>query len=126
MVRRQAVDELVTRKNLIIAAVHSNPNWDEPDNDKAGYLEGLEASFTKTIEYIYHPELVEKDKKQKEIDYNDPFWSASKRNLDRLTEHYGREDDKSTVTEVVDQEKKTKDEIARVDKMLASLDQVDT
>jgi len=126
MVRRQAVEEMVQRKNLIVAAVHSNPNWDEEGNDKEGFFKNLEYGFNQAMEYIYHPELIERDRKKKEevIDWSHPFWQAAKRNIQRTHERYGRPNDKRSIIDLAEQEEETKERIAAADKMIKSIDQM--
>lgn len=82
MIQREAVQEIVQRKNLMIAASYSNPNWDDPDlkDERVKYLDGLETHFNKAIEEIYKSdEEREAEKKAQEIDWDNPFWAASKR-----------------------------------------------
>lgn len=126
MVRRQAVEELAQRKNLIVAAIHSNPNWDEEENDKESFFKNLEFHHTQAIEYIYHPELIALDEAKKEavIDWNDPFWQAAKRNIERVHELYGKPDDKRSIVDLVEQEEENKERLAEMDKMIKGVDQL--
>lgn len=85
MVIRQTVEELVQRKNLIIAAVHSNPNWDGEDNAAAreSHLKSIEDGFNKTIKYLYDPEQLRKEKEAQDAAMQTPFWDAARRGMER-------------------------------------------
>lgn len=85
MVLRQTTEELVQRKNLIVAAVHANPNWDGEENQAAReqHLNNIEDSFNRTIEYLYDPGKLEKEKKAQEAAMKTPFWDAARRGMER-------------------------------------------
>lgn len=83
MVKRQAAEAIERQKQQMISAIFSNPNWDSKDNDRAGRLKELEANYNRAIELLYHPELARED--EQEIDWDNPFWQASKRAQDKIT-----------------------------------------
>lgn len=60
----------------MVAALFSNPNWDDEKNDRGKRLEELEENFKKAVELVYAPE---KQKQVEEIDWDNPFWSAARR-----------------------------------------------
>lgn len=76
MVQRKAAESIEQQKHQMVAALYSNPNWDDEKNDRPKQIEALEANFNKAIELVYAPEEV---KKPVEIDWDNPFWAAAKR-----------------------------------------------
>lgn len=106
MIQREAVKEMVDRKNQLVAAVYSNPTWDEPDlkDDRVKYLASLENHFDRAIEEIYKTEEErEAERKAQEIDWDNPFWQASLRARGKML---AREDGDGTVEEISEQEER--------------------
>lgn len=77
MVKRQAVEAIEHQKRLMVAALYSNPNWDDEDNDRPGKLKAIEAAYDHAIQLIYDPDLDKRN--QPEIDWNHPFYKAALR-----------------------------------------------
>jgi hypothetical protein len=82
MVKRQAADGIERQKQQMVSAIFANPNWDNKDNDRAGKLKELEASYNRAIELVYHPERAKEQEHQ--IDWNNPFWQAEKRAMEKI------------------------------------------
>lgn len=106
MVIRQTVEEIVQRKNLIIAAIHANPNWDGEDNAEARerYLKQVEDGFNQTIEYLYDPAKLEDEKKAQEAAMKTPFWDAARRGMARQMARIKGVEDDTTVDEAMARE----------------------
>lgn len=53
---RKGVREMTNQRDLMIAAVASNPNWDEKDNADARQkrIEGINESFARGVEVAYN------------------------------------------------------------------------
>jgi hypothetical protein len=85
MVLRQAVEEMQQRRNLIVAAVHANSNWDGSENMEARteYLKGIEKSFAQAVEHLHHPERRKAQEKRLEKLMDTPFWDAARRGMQR-------------------------------------------
>lgn len=85
MVVRQTIEEIVQRKNLIIAAVHANPNWDGEDNaaQREEYLTSIEKNFNRVVIYIRDPAKLKRDKEEQEKAMQTPFWDAARRGMER-------------------------------------------
>lgn len=82
----------------MVAALYSNPNWDESGNDRPGRIKELNRHFNKTIELIYDPDLDEGD----EPDWDNPFWQAHLRGMARTRVRLGLDNPDATVKEVID------------------------
>lgn len=82
MVRRQAAEAIEGQKQQMIAAIFSNPNWDDKENNRAGRLKELEDNYNRAIEAVYDPNLAKED--EQEIDWSNPFWQAEKRAQEKL------------------------------------------
>lgn len=84
----------------MVAALYSNPNWDDEANDRSSRIKELNAHFNEAIELIYHPER----DKTTDIDWSNPFWQASQRSLQRTREKFGLANRDITVQDVIDAE----------------------
>lgn len=110
MVLRQAVEEMVQRKNLIIAAVHANSNWDGSDNMDARteYLKGIERSFAQVVEHLHHPERRKAEEKRLAKMMDTPFWDAARRGMQRQMDAIRGISDDATVDEAMRADQKSK------------------
>lgn len=69
----------------MVSALFSNPNWDGENADKrTQYIQDLNGHFNKAIELLYYPEGAEPD-----IDWNNPFYSAARRGLEKTRQKLG-------------------------------------
>lgn len=80
----------------MIAALYSNPNWDEEKADREARIQELNQNFNEAIELVYYPE-----KREKEIDWSNPFYAAAKRGLEKTREKYGMDDPERKMGELV-------------------------
>lgn len=70
------------------AALYANPNWDgENSSKRVEQLKEWAAHFNRAIELVYYPEGNEPD-----IDWDNPFYAAAKRGLERTRLKYGLKD----------------------------------
>lgn len=103
MVKRESVKAIEEQKIHMISALYGNSAFDESDEglrERANRIKKLEEHFTKAIELVYNPEL----HKEKEIDWNNPFWAAAKRSYDRKLEQLRGVRPDVSVREVVSQQ----------------------
>lgn len=83
MVQREGAAELRRQRDMIIAGLYANSNFtgDQGGTDRADNIKSLERHFNKAITVIYYPRAF----KEKDVDWDNPFWSAAKRSRERLT-----------------------------------------
>lgn len=63
----------------MIAALFSNPNWDDEKSHREERIKTLNEQYDEAITLVYYPELREGE----EIDWDNPFWSAAKRGIEK-------------------------------------------
>jgi hypothetical protein len=81
----------------MVAALYSNPNWDDEKNDRTARIKELNKHYNETIERIYHPERF----KEKDIDWSNPFWQAHRRSMQRTRERFGLANADLTMQDVI-------------------------
>ncbi len=86
----------------MVAALYSNPNWDDNANDRPGRIKEINQHYNKVIELIYDPTLDDSD----EPDWENPFWQAHLRALQRTREKWGLDHPERTMREVIDTDEK--------------------
>jgi hypothetical protein len=84
----------------MVAALYSNPNWDDEKNDRTARIKELNKHYNETIERIYHPERF----KEIDIDWSNPFWQAHQRSIQKTREHYGLANHEINMRDVIDSE----------------------
>lgn len=85
IVQREAVQSIESQRTQMIAALFANPNWDGDNAEKrTEQIQQLNGHFNKAIETIYFPKGAEPD-----IDWNNPFYAAAKRGLEKTRQKYG-------------------------------------
>jgi len=85
IIQREAVESIESQRTQMIASLFANPNWDGDNADKrTEQIRTLNEHFNKAIESIYFPKGAEPD-----IDWDNPFYAAAKRGLQRTREKYG-------------------------------------
>lgn len=99
LIQRQAVESIEFQRVQMISALFANTNWDDEKNDRVSRITELNENFDNAIELIYYPE----GRKEDEIDWDNPFYAAAKRGLQKTRERYGLDGDKS-MEEVVEHE----------------------
>lgn len=65
-------------------ALFINPNWDQEGNDREERIKELNKNFDQAIELVYYPERA----KEPEIDWNNPFYAAHKRGIEKTRQKY--------------------------------------
>jgi len=90
----------------MIAAAYSNPNWDSKENQekRKEYLKDLNRHFNNAISRVYEP----KGKPEPEIDWNNPFYAAHKREIERTKERFQLQIEGKTAGEILEEEEKQK------------------
>jgi hypothetical protein len=78
IVRREGIQVIENQRSQMIAAVFTNPTWDDPKNDRQSYLQTLNENFNRAIEILSYG-----DKREPEIDWDNPFYAAARRNLEK-------------------------------------------
>lgn len=68
----------------MIAAAYTNPNWDGKENaeKRSEYIRDINKHFNAAITRIYYPD----GPKEQEIDWDNPFYAAHKREIERTRE----------------------------------------
>jgi hypothetical protein len=84
----------------MVAALYSNPNWDDEANDRSKRIKDLNKHYNETIERIYHPERF----KEVDIDWSNPFWQAHQRSIQKTRERYGLANHDIDMRDVIDAE----------------------
>lgn len=84
----------------MVAALYSNPNWDDEKNDRTARIKELNKHYNETIERIYHPERF----KEIDIDWSNPFWQAHQRSIQRTRERYGLANQDLSMGDVIEAE----------------------
>jgi hypothetical protein len=107
----------------MVAALYSNPNWDDEKNDRTARIKELNKHYNETIERIYHPERF----KEIDIDWDNPFWQAHRRSIQRTRERFGLSNRELSMQDVIaaeDQEKAKLRELERRAQMRGAVDQL--
>jgi hypothetical protein len=107
----------------MVAALFSNPNWDDEKNDRQARIKELNKHYNETIERIYHPERF----REIEIDWNNPFWQAHRRAIQRTRERFGLANHDLTMQQVIDAESHDADKLQELERraqMRQSVDQL--
>jgi len=85
IIQREGVQSIESQRMQMISALFANPNWDGENSDKrTAYIQNLNQHFNKAIELLYYPEGVDPD-----IDWNNPFYAAALRGLDKTRQKLG-------------------------------------
>ena len=105
MLKRELVDELRARKNSMISSLWANPSWDGEEADRPGVIEQIEEDFDRAVSQVYGSP-VEDD--GEEIDWEDPFFAAAKRGMDKIQVPESDHADNISVEEMQEAEKNAK------------------
>jgi len=97
ILQREAVEGIERQRNNMIAAIFSNPTWDEHPEKRTERIRDLDTHFNDIVELVYNPKKAEPD-----IDWDNPFWSASKRNLEKTRAKYSWAIDGKQMREVIE------------------------
>lgn len=81
MRKRKAAESIEAQKYQMIAALYSNPNWDEKDAKRPEQIKEIETHFTAAVNLIYDPDSAKAT--EQEIDWSNPFWMAAKRSHEK-------------------------------------------
>jgi hypothetical protein len=95
----------------MVAALYSNPNWDDEKNDRTARIKDLNKHYNETIERIYHPERF----KEIEIDWSNPFWQAHRRSMQRTRERFGLANADITMQDVIDSETAEREKLKQLE-----------
>lgn len=76
--RRKLVEMLERRKELIVAAFWSNPNFDEEKGSRTKAVDEMESNFRRAVRIIYSKK-VPKDTRDEVDLHNDPFFAPAMR-----------------------------------------------
>lgn len=103
--KRRLLEQLETRKEQMIAALWSNPNFDgakEGENPRIEAIEALEQQYADVAQRIIDGTIDRREEEEEEIDYeNNPFWKASKRGVEKIQHP---RNDEGTVKEALESE----------------------
>lgn len=100
MLRRELVEELRDRKNAMINALWSNPNWDGEEANRSEIVAQIEDDFDKAVAHVYGDEVSDED----EIDWDDPFFAKARKGTERILAPGGETADDVTVGDMRDAE----------------------
>jgi hypothetical protein len=82
--KRNAVDEIEKRKNLHVASLQSITEWKEA-GDQEEAIESVENYYELLKDMVWDPKKADRENKEmQELEENDPFLAAGKRNLQRV------------------------------------------
>jgi hypothetical protein len=112
IIRREAVASIESQRRDMIAAAYTNPNWDGKDNaeKRKEYIKDLNRHFNTAIARIYDPRPQEP-----EIDWDNPFYAAHKREIERTKERLQMQIEGKTAGEILEVEEERKEEKERED-----------
>ena len=103
----------------MINALFSNPNWDDEKNDREARIKDLNDNFDNAIDLVRNP----KRKEEKEINWDDPWWAAAKRGMERTRIAYGLDPEGRTAQELVEHDEEQMKQLRSRKSNLDSLDQ---
>jgi hypothetical protein len=105
----------------MVASLYANPNWDDEKNNRSGRIKELNKHYNQTIERIYHPERF----REIEIDWNNPFWQAHRRSIEKTRERYGLANHDLSMQNVIDAESEEAAKFKELERRAAMRSQVD-
>lgn len=105
----------------MVSALYSNPNWDDASNDRTARIKDLNKHYNEAIEQIYHPERFQ----GVEIDWDNPFWQAHQRSVQRTRERYGLANHDITMRDVIDSEAQDAEKLREFERRAAMRGAVD-
>ena len=82
IIQREAVESIEMQRTTMIAALFSNPTWDDEKNDRTTRIQELNRQFNEAIELVYNP------RPKHDVDWTNPFYAAAKRGLQKTREKY--------------------------------------
>lgn len=82
IIQREAAESIEVQRTTMIAALFSNPTWDDEKNDRTTRIQELNRQFNEAIELVYNP------RPKHDVDWNNPFYAAAKRGLQKTREKY--------------------------------------
>lgn len=98
IVQREACEQIERQRQDMITALFANPNWDGENSQlRADHITDLNRHFNEAIEFVYFPQGHEGD-----IDWNNPFYAAAKRGLQKTRVKYGLEQPADSIGEVIE------------------------
>lgn len=112
MLKRELVADLDKRKSALVGALWANSNWDGEEADRGAAIDNLEKSYEKSVGIVYgYIEADEPD--EDDIDWEDPFFAAAKRGLQKTGLMPSDSGDDGTVAELLANQQKelTKEEL---------------
>lgn len=86
---REAKEQIENQRTAMTAALFSNPNWDQTEANRDQYIKQLNDSYNKAIAALYDPDI----NKEPEIDWDNPFYAAALRGMERTRKMYGGDPD---------------------------------
>jgi len=109
IIRREAVESIEQQRRDMIASSYSNPNWDSKENvqKRADYIREINQHFNEAIAKIYAPKI-----REQEVDWDNPFFAAHKREIERTRMLFGWAQDGRSAGEILelDEERKKRRE----------------
>lgn len=84
--KRKMIDELETKKNMHIFSLYSNSNLDDGKSTREDYVDSLEKFYETLKELVWKDskETEKENREVKEMEDNNPFLKAGKRNRAKL------------------------------------------
>lgn len=84
MVKREARADMTAQKNLMISSLYANSLFDESEENvkaRTERIKSIEKHFNRAITLVYDPHAF--DHETAEIDWDNPFWQAARRSIER-------------------------------------------
>ena len=83
LIQQDAVANIERQRSDMICALFANPTWDDEKNDRQERIRELNIQFNTAVELVYNPRANEPD-----IDWDNPFYAAAKRGLEKTRQKY--------------------------------------
>lgn len=103
----------------MINALFSNPTWDDEKNNREERIKTLNQNFDEAIEMVRNP----KRKREKEINWDDPWWAAAKRGMEKTRIAYGLDPEGRTAKELIEADEEQMKKLQARRNSLDALDQ---
>jgi hypothetical protein len=117
---REARETIEQSRRDMILACYANPNWDGKDNadKRTQYLKDVNDHFNKAISALYAPR---DQAREVDVDWNNPFFAAHKREIERTKALFQAHIDGKTAGQAVDEELAAQNGRADIDQIPRNL-----
>jgi hypothetical protein len=103
----------------MINALFSNPTWDDSKNNREERITELNKNFDDAITMVRDPTK----KREKDINWQDPWWAAAKRGMEKTRIEYGLDPEGRTAKDLIEYDEEQMKQLQARRSSLDSLDQ---